>query len=223
MKTRLFYPIKEIFLTLQGEGAHAGARAVFVRTSGCNVWSGREQDRERDTKKGCCAAWCDTDFNGTNGVNGGKLSALQIRDTVVKLWGEREQAPMVVISGGEPGLVIDDTLVLTLQNIGADVHVETNGSQQLPDVDWVTLSPKPPMGVKLNMLAINELKCIYPAGFDPLTYASPLPLSIPRFIQPLDSKDPVTNAANAEACIEFVHRNPEWRLSTQLHKTLGLQ
>ena len=172
--------------------------------------------------KGCCAAWCDTDFNGIDGSNGGKLSATQIRDTVVRLWGEHEQAPMVVISGGEPGLVMDDALVAALQNIGADVHVETNGSQQLPDVDWVTLSPKPPMGVKLNMLAINELKCVYPAGFDPLVYAKDLPLSIPRFIQPLDSKDAIVNQANHRACIEFVHTNPEWRLSMQVHKVLGL-
>lgn len=216
--TRLFYPIKEIFVTLQGEGTHAGARAVFVRTAGCNVWTGREEDRARDVTKGCCAAWCDTDFRGTDGVDGGKLTASDIATKVRELWGNRKQGPLVVISGGEPSLVIDDALVAALHAIGARVHVETNGSNELPaSVDWVTLSPKPPMPIVDQRF--DEVKVVLPAGIDPLTYVR---YAAAHFVQPLDSKDPLRSTQNLDACLAFVHLHPEWRLSLQTHKITGV-
>lgn len=223
MSARLFYPIKEIFLTLQGEGAHAGARAVFLRVSGCNVWSGREQDRARDVAKGCCAAWCDTDFFGTDGGNGGRLTAKDIATKVRELWGPLGKG-IVVVTGGEPSLVLDAALVRELQSAEMSVHVETNGSKELPSaVDWVTLSPKPPMPVVDQRY--DEVKCVYPAGFNPEAYAS---RATSRFIQPLDPKN-ISNPSTTHdqivaQCIAFIHDHPStrWQLSLQQHKQLGL-
>jgi 7-carboxy-7-deazaguanine synthase len=202
-----------MFLTLQGEGVHAGSRAVFIRTAGCNVWSGNPQDRERDTKRGCCAAWCDTEFRGTGGTNGGKLLAVEIAARVRDLW-QSDEDPLVVITGGEPSLVIDDALLFALHLERARVHVETNGSHLLPKtVDWITLSPKPPMRVVDQRY--DEVKVIYPA-VDPTHYVNH---AANRFIQPLDQGD---NYANMDVCLSFVMAHPEWRLSVQTHKVLGI-
>lgn len=216
MSARLLYAVKEAFLTLQGEGYHAGRRAVFVRFAGCNVWSGRDEDRARDTAKGCCAAWCDTDFRGTDGVNGGSYSAQRLADKVEELWG----APLgphdrvVVLTGGEPSLVVDDVLVSALHNRGMSVHVETNGSRTLPKaIDWVTLSPKPPMPIVDQRY--DEVKCIIPA-VNPLDYAG---LALRRYVQPLDGDN---RAQSLATTIDFVMRNPEWRLSLQTHKLAGI-
>lgn len=212
---RLTYPVKEAFYTIQGEGVHSGAAAVFVRFVGCNVWSGRSKDRERDTAKGCCAAWCDTDFVGTNGVNGGSYSGQDLALLVQRL---RGQADIVVVTGGEPSLTLDEALVGKLHELGMRVHVETNGSRALPpNVDWVTLSPKPPMRVEQQHF--DEVKVVYPAGFNPLAYAH---CATSRFIQPLDAADPLSNAANMRKCVEFVMANRGWRLGLQTHKLAGV-
>jgi 7-carboxy-7-deazaguanine synthase len=214
---RLFYPIKEIFLTVQGEGAHAGKRAVFVRVAGCNVWTGRVKDRERDTEKGCCAAWCDTDFVGTDGPNGGKLAADDIAQTVERLWAH-DSPPFVVVTGGEPSLVLDDPLVRALHKVRAFIAVETNGSKELPGgIDWITLSPKPPMAVVDQ--GYSEVKVVYPVGFDPIPYER---MAVNRFIQPCDAKDGTQNEANIRACLAFIDQNPAWRLSLQTHKIIGV-
>lgn len=209
------YAVKEVFLTLQGEGAHAGSRAVFVRFTGCNVWSGREQDRARDVAKGCCAAWCDTKFVGIDGTLGGRYTADELADLVLQLWGSAGQ-PIVVCTGGEPSLQLDRELVDAFHDRCTRVHVETNGSNPLPqEVDWVTLSPKPPMNVVSQRY--DELKVVYPAGFDPRHFEAFASL---RFVQPVDN---INAKGNAEKCIQFVLSNPGWRLSTQTHKALGLR
>lgn len=234
MKT---YAVHSIFLTVQGEGAHAGRRAVFLRFAGCNVWSGRPEDRERDAAKGCCAAWCDTEFIGTHpDRGGGRGSADEIADRCVAAWAlpipaTRDpygEAALVVVTGGEPSLQLDAALVLALQVRGFQVHVETNGSHPLPgNVDWVTLSPKPPMPVVIKR--VHEVKVVYPA-VDPLPWADFAQL---RFVSPMDPppvlapieavvpravrRDEITRAA-----LRFVMANPGWRLSLQTHKVLGV-
>lgn len=209
------YAVHEAFLTLQGEGTHAGRRAVFVRFAGCNVWSGQEDDRERDTAKGCCAAWCDTTFTGVNGSRGGRYYAPELAALAAELWGDRGQA-VIVCTGGEPSLQLDDDLVRAFHATGARVHVETNGSHLLPlEVDWRTLSPKPPMPVVAQRY--DELKVIYPAGFNPADFEHFSPV---RFVQPLDN---INRKGNAEKCIQFVLDHPGWSLSTQTHKVLGLR
>jgi 7-carboxy-7-deazaguanine synthase (Cx14CxxC type) len=207
---RLTYPVKEVFSTLQGEGRWSGHRAVFVRFAGCNVWSGREQDRERDTAKGCCAAWCDTDFVGTNGQHGGMHTAEQIARVVQSLGGRH-----VVLTGGEPSLVVDAKLVEALHGVGAFVQIETNGSRPVsPSIDWVTLSPKPPMTVLEQRY--DEVKCVFPAGFDLLDYAR---FADVRYVQPLDAGDKATNAQQA---LDFVLAHEGWALSLQTHKLLDI-
>ncbi len=210
MKT---YAIREMFLTIQGEGHHAGSRAVFVRTSGCNVWSGREEDRRRDRARGVCAEWCDTEFRGTDGPGGGRFAAPEIAGRVLDLWAFAS-SPLVVITGGEPSITIDAELVDALHQIGARVHVETNGSRPLPkSVDWVTLSPKPPMPV-FNQ-RYDEVKVVYPA-VDPLRYEG---CAAVRFVQPLDHGD---RASHVDQCKVFVLGHPGWRLSLQTHKLIGV-
>lgn len=207
---RLTYPVKEAFSTLQGEGRWTGHRAVFVRFAGCNVWTGRERDRERDAAKGCCATWCDTNFVGTDGQNGGTYSAEQLAHLVATLGGRH-----VVLTGGEPTLVVDSKLVDALHSVGMFVQMETNGSRPVaPNVNWVTLSPKPPMPVIEQRY--DEVKCVYPAGFDPRDYERFAPS---RYIQPLDANDKATNARQA---LDFVFANEGWALSLQTHKLLDI-
>jgi 7-carboxy-7-deazaguanine synthase len=208
------YAVKEAFLTLQGEGHFAGSRAVFVRFAGCNVWSGREETRERDLPNGLCAAWCDTKFVGTDGQNGGRYTADELSALVLRLWGKASTWgwPLVVLTGGEPSLQVDDELLEALRPVR--VHVETNGSRKLPrGIDWVTLSPKPPMPVVDQ--PYHEVKVIYPA-VDPLAYEGRAPH---RFIQPIDSPEVPDAVARAVA---FVLARPDWRLSLQTHKLLGI-
>ena len=188
---------------------------MFVRFAGCNVWTGREQDRPRDVAKGCCAAWCDTKFVGTDGENGGTYSAEAVAQLVVRLWAHEHRPMHVVLTGGEPTLVVDDRLVAALHDVGAFVQIETNGSRRIPDaVDWRTLSPKPPMPVVEQRY--DEVKCVHPAGFNPDDYAKHAQV---RFVQPLDN---AASAGNVEACVAFVQAHPAWALSLQTHKTIGL-
>lgn len=211
--TRKGYTIREIFLSVQGEGFWSGTRAVFVRTVGCTVWSGLEEERVRDVARGCCAEWCDTNFRGTDGANGGVYSAPELAAKVRELWGSIGN-PLVVVTGGEPTLMIDDALVAELQGIGARVHVESNGSRRAPKgIDWLTLSPKPPMPVVDQHY--DEVKVVVPA-VDPLKYAD---RAEHRFVQPLDHGD---RDANMRFAVDFVLANPGWRLSLQTHKLAGL-
>ena len=205
------YAVKELFLTLQGEGMQAGRRAVFLRLAGCNLWSGREVDRARAQ-----CTFCDTDFVGTDGENGGRYDADALAARAKALWGAGER-PLVVVTGGEPMLQLDDAFVAALHAQGFEVAMETNGT--LPanaGLDWVCVSPK--AGTKVVQRSGNELKLVWPQnGIDP---ADLLNWDFEHFlIQPLDCADA---AASRAAAIDYVLANPRWRLSLQTHKLLGL-
>ena len=205
------YAVKEMFLTLQGEGMQAGRRAVFLRFSGCNLWSGREQDRARAQ-----CTFCDTDFVGTDGENGGRYDAGDLAARAKNLWGSAER-PLVVVTGGEPMLQLDEALVAALHRERFEVAMETNGTlPALPSIDWICVSPK--RGTNVVQRSGNELKLVWPqAGVDP---AELLAWEFDHFlIQPLDCAD----AAGARgAAIDYVMANPRWRLTLQTHKLLGL-
>ncbi len=208
------YSVKEIFLTLQGEGAQAGRRAVFLRFSGCNLWTGREEDRS----KAICQ-FCDTDFVGTDGENGGKFaSAEELAQKVKEIWGRTAAGPpYVVVTGGEPMLQLDGPLVAALHAQGFEIGVESNGTlPATPGIDWLCISPK--AGSAVVQRTGQELKLVWPQpgsdwqdmqgwGFDHF------------LIQPMDNAARAENLAEA---IEFVMANPQWRLSLQNHKALGL-
>ncbi len=205
------YAVKEIFLTLQGEGMQAGRRAVFLRFAGCNLWSGREQDRA-----GAQCRFCDTDFVGTDGENGGRYEADALARRSGELWGQSER-PLVVVTGGEPMLQLDRFLVEALHSAGFEIAVETNGT--LPaaaGVDWICVSPK--AGTELAITAGDELKLVYPqAGADPAYYEA---LAFDHFLlQPLDGPDPGTTKAAVDYCLA----HPQWRLTLQTHKQLGIR
>jgi 7-carboxy-7-deazaguanine synthase len=207
------YVLREAFVTLQGEGAWTGARAVFLRFAGCNLWSGRDEDRARDAAKGGCAAWCDTAFVGTSGERGGRYTGPELIRLAIDLWGDHP-TPLVVCTGGEPSLQLDGSLVAGLREAGCRVHVETNGTRLLPpSVDWITLSPKPPATIVRQRYA--EVKVVYPA-VDPTAYEGLAPL---QWVQPLDGPEAQANQA---ACVRFVHARPSWRLSMQTHKALSI-
>ena len=208
------YAVKEIFLTLQGEGAHAGRAAVFCRFSGCNLWSGREQDRATATCK-----FCDTDFIGTDGTLGGRYaSANDLADAVASQWAGEHGYRYVVLTGGEPLLQVDDDLIDALHGRGFSIGLETNGTIEPPDgVDWVCVSPK--AGADLVVRNGNELKLVYPQTDAPP--AMFVDLAFERFsLQPMDGPDV---AANTERAVDYCVRHPQWRLSVQTHKTLGIR
>jgi 7-carboxy-7-deazaguanine synthase len=209
------YAVKEIFLTLQGEGAHAGRRAVFLRFAGCNLWTGREEDR---TTAVC--QFCDTDFVGMDGTNGGRYDAEALAFKVAELWGDGSANRYVVITGGEPMLQVDDAIVDALHAQGFTIAIESNGTLPAhPRIDWVCISPK--AGSHVVQRSGNELKLVWPqasidtALMEQWDFANLL-------IQPMDSGSPRLNAANVEAATRFVMANPKWRLSLQNHKILGL-
>ncbi|HEX8555572.1 MAG TPA: 7-carboxy-7-deazaguanine synthase [Sphingomonas sp.] len=208
------YAVKEMFLTLQGEGVNAGARAVFVRFAGCNLWSGREQDRAS-----AICRFCDTDFVGVDGEGGGRFAdAAALGDAVAGFWGEGTDQRFVVLTGGEPMLQIDDAVVDALHARGFRVAMESNGTIAAhPRIDWVCISPK--AGSTVVQRSGDELKLVWPqAGIDPAA------LEVWDFthhlIQPLD--DPQA-AAHQAAAMELVMARPRWRLSLQTHKLLGLR
>ena len=208
------YAVKEIFLTLQGEGAHAGRAAVFCRFSGCNLWSGREQDRA-----GATCQFCDTDFVGTDGTLGGRYaSADDLADAVASQWAGEHGYRYVVLTGGEPLLQVDADLIDALHARGFAIGLETNGTIRPPDgVDWICVSPK--AGAKLLVRQGHELKLVYPqAGATPAAFAD---LAFERFsLQPMDGPN---IAANTERAVNYCIRHPQWRLSLQTHKTLGIR
>jgi len=208
------YAVKEIFLTLQGEGAHAGRAAVFCRFSGCNLWSGREQDRASAT-----CQFCDTDFVGTDGTLGGRYgSADQLADIVAAQWTGANANRYVVLTGGEPLLQVDRPLIDALHARGFEIGVETNGTIAPPEgMDWICVSPK--AGADLVVRAGHELKLVYPQqGVAPEDYIN---LSFERFsLQPMDGPNVTENTARA---VDYCLRHPKWRLSVQTHKTLGIR
>ena len=208
------YAVKEMFLTLQGEGVQAGRRAVFVRFAGCNLWSGREQDRAS-----AICRFCDTDFVGVDGLGGGRFAdAAALVAAVEGFWGESRDERFVVLTGGEPMLQVDDVLVDGLHAAGFFIAIESNGTIAAhPGIDWVCISPK--AGSEVVQRLGQELKLVWPqAGIDPAEvegwdFANHL-------LQPLD--DPQAEA-NREACIAMVMERPRWRLTLQTHKMLGLR
>jgi 7-carboxy-7-deazaguanine synthase (Cx14CxxC type) len=205
------YAVKEIFLTLQGEGMQAGRRAVFLRFAGCNLWSGREQDRPNAQCR-----FCDTDFVGTDGENGGRFEAAALAERVSGVWGEGER-PLVVVTGGEPMLQLDRALVDALHSASFEIAAETNGT--LPaaaGVDWICVSPK--AGTDVVQRSGDELKLVWPqAGIDP---DSLLAWDFRHFIiQPLDGP---AREESMSAAIAYVMANPRWRLGLQSHKLIGM-
>lgn len=211
------HAVKEVFYTLQGEGAQAGRAAVFIRFAGCNLWSGREADRGKGP--GTCSRWCDTDFVGTDGVRGGRYTAVQLAGVVAECWPRKapDIAKLVVCTGGEPLLQLDRALLDALHERGFRVAVETNGTQLPPaGVDWICVSPK--AGAPLELRRGNELKLVYPQDRLQPDSFSGLPFEH-FFLQPMDGPELVRNA---ELAARYCLDHPQWRLSFQMHKALGL-
>jgi len=207
------YTVKECFLTLQGEGVQSGSRAVFLRFAGCNLWSGREQDRATAECR-----FCDTDFVGTDGEGGGKFqNADELAAHVERLWGEGQGNRLVVITGGEPMLQLDPALVAALHDRNFKIAVETNGTlPATPEIDWICVSPK--AGTEVVQRSGNELKLVWPQeGIDPVQLES---WAFDHFlVQPMDCPE---REAAVEAAVRLAMERPGWRLSLQAHKVLGL-
>jgi len=210
------YAVKELYYTLQGEGAHAGRAAVFCRFAGCNLWTGREQDRAQAT-----CSFCDTDFVGTDGPGGGRFAtAGALADRIDAEWpAHADGSRYVVCTGGEPLLQLDAPLVAALHERGFEVGVETNGTQPAPPgLDWICVSPK--AGAPLVLSAGDELKLVYPQRepeAQPERFAG---LAFRHFfLQPMDGPDRVANTA---AAVAYCLAHPRWRISLQTHKLLGI-
>ncbi|MGA2252495.1 7-carboxy-7-deazaguanine synthase [Terracidiphilus sp.] len=210
------YAVKEIFYTLQGEGAQAGRAAVFCRFSGCNLWSGRESDRSS-----AVCQFCDTDFFGIDGTGGGKFdSADVLADAIAREWSAKDAGgkPFVVCTGGEPLLQLDEPLIAALHDCGFEIAVETNGTIAAPaGLDWICVSPK--AGAELVQTSGHEIKLVYPqAAAQPEAFEG---LAFRHFfLQPLDG--PVRDA-NVAAAIRYCMEHPRWRLSLQTHKMVGIR
>jgi 7-carboxy-7-deazaguanine synthase len=207
------YKVKEIFYSLQGEGANTGRAAVFCRFAGCNLWSGREQDREDAVCK-----FCDTDFVGADGPDGGSFpTAEELATAIARRW-RGSGKPFVVCTGGEPLLQLNEELVAAFHRFGAEVAVETNGTQTPPPgLDWITVSPK--AGAPFVLKTGDELKLVYPqAGAEPEQFE---PLCFKYFfLQPMDGPE---RRANTQKALRYCLEHPRWRLSLQTHKILGVR
>ncbi|MDX0203843.1 7-carboxy-7-deazaguanine synthase [Sinorhizobium meliloti] len=207
------YAVKELFKTLQGEGAQAGRAAVFCRFAGCNLWSGREEDRHS-----AVCQFCDTDFIGTDGDGGGKFhDAAALAAAISRTWGSAETRRYVVFTGGEPLLQVDEALIAAVHDCGFEIAIETNGTIGAPEgIDWICVSPK--AGAPFNLRWGSELKLVYPQ-------ADLLPDDLPDvafehyFLQPMDGP---TRSENIAAVTAFCLENPRWRLSLQTHKMIGI-
>lgn len=218
------YSVKEMFYSLQGEGAHAGRPAVFCRFSGCNLWSGREQDRAN-----AACNFCDTDFVGTDGEGGGKFAtAAALAEAAIQLWPDDDRAraalarspqakPYIICTGGEPLLQLDQPLIAAFKSAGFEVALETNGTLPVPEgIDWVCVSPKGTS--KLVQLQGDELKLVYrqpdalPERFQGLDFQH-------FYLQPMAGAD---EQAQLQACIDYCQANPQWHLSLQTHKLIGI-
>jgi len=210
----LTYTVKEIFYTLQGEGANAGRAAVFCRFSGCNLWSGREEDRSRAVCK-----FCDTDFVGV-GPDGGRFEKPDdLADAVTRAWrGDDDAERFVVCTGGEPLLQLDEPLIDALQSRGFKVAIETNGTRRAPQtIDWICVSPK--AGAPLVQRSGDELKLVYPQTDAPPEDFETLPFDH-FFLQPMDGPH---TAENTSLAVDYCMAHPRWRLSVQTHKILGVR
>jgi 7-carboxy-7-deazaguanine synthase len=207
------YSVKELFLTLQGEGAHAGRAAVFCRFTGCNLWTGREEDRNT-----AVCRFCDTDFVGIDGEGGGKFaSANALGEAILNAWGATTEGRYVVFTGGEPLLQLDDALIAALHLLEFEVAIETNGTIRPPlGVDWICVSPKADASWLLK--EGNELKLVFPQegltpeGLEQLPFGH-------RWLQPMDGPDRIQNTAHA---VDYCLKHPQWRLSLQTHKLIGI-
>ena len=210
------YIVKELFYTLQGEGVHSGRPAVFLRFTGCNLWSGREADRNKGT--GGCSKWCDTNFVGTDGPGGGKFnSAQELALAVADCWHASTGNRFVVCTGGEPLLQLDASLVEALKAHNFTIAIETNGTLEAPTgIDWVCMSPKE--GAKVILTKGDELKLVYPQPrLMPEQFEH---LEFDHFmLQPLDGPQ---GAHNTQSALDYCLKNPQWRLSIQTHKVLGI-
>lgn len=210
------YSVKEMFYTLQGEGANSGRPAVFCRFAGCNLWTGREEDRSSATCK-----FCDTDFVGTDGTGGGKFPlARELAARVASLWPPEDRVgrPLVVLTGGEPLLQVDRAVIDALHAEGFEIAIETNGTIEAPEgIDWICVSPK--AGAEWRQRSGNELKVIWPQpgiDLDEMEQAD----FTHRFLQPMDDSN---RQANTQRCIEQCLARPGWKLSLQTHKIIGIR
>ncbi len=207
------YSVKEIFKTLQGEGRNTGRAAVFCRFSGCNLWSGRERDRSRSI-----CTFCDTDFVGTDGGGGGRFaSAADLVTMIEDCWGEERADRFVVLTGGEPLLQVDRSLITALKGADFEIAVETNGTISAPaGLDWICVSPK--AGASVVQRSGNELKLVYPqAELQPDEVAG---FEFDQFwLQPMDGP---AKRENTAAAVQYCLANPRWRLSLQTHKMIGI-
>jgi 7-carboxy-7-deazaguanine synthase (Cx14CxxC type) len=207
------YSVKEVFLTLQGEGGQAGRAAVFCRFAGCNLWSGREQDRAA-----AVCTFCDTDFVGMDGPGGGRFATAEaLADHILSAWIGGESDRLVVCTGGEPLLQLDPALIQALHDRDFRIAVETNGTLTAPDgIDWLCVSPK--ANATVVQTSGQELKLVWPQKeVDPARFAG---LDFERFyLQPMDGAD---RASATQACIDYCLSHPQWRLSVQSHKYLGI-
>ena len=206
------YKVKEIYYTIQGEGYHTGQPAIFCRFSGCNLWTGREQDRE----KAICQ-FCDTDFWGTDGINGGKYTAQELGQKILSIWPAEKPNPFVVCTGGEPALQLDQQLVDTFHKAGIQLAIETNGTLELPSgIDWICVSPK--AGADLALTAGHEFKLVYPQkdmlpeNFELLDFEH-------FYLQPLFDENIIDHTTQ---CINYCKENAKWKLSVQTHKYLNI-
>lgn len=208
------YSIKEIFYSLQGEGAHSGRPAIFCRFAGCNLWSGREQDRDS-----AVCDFCDTDFIGTDGNNGGKFSDAESLVTfLTRLWPHDMKHRYVIFTGGEPALQMDDILIEACHAMDFEVAVETNGTKPLPEgIDWVCVSPK--ADAELIITAGDELKLVYPQRLAmPERFES---LAFQHFyLQPMDGP---LREMHTRDTVQYCMDHPRWKLSLQTHKLLGIE
>ena len=207
------YRIKEIFFTQQGEGKNTGKDFIFVRFSGCNLWSGQEKHRASAICK-----FCDTDFYGTDGINGGKYQAKEIIEKIKSLWISADSQIRVVLTGGEPLLQVDKGLISALKKENIYIAVETNGTLEAPDgIDWICMSPKANTEIKLKKG--SEVKVVYPQknlnpdNFNVLDFKN-------FYIQPMDSENYEDNVSQS---VKYCMQNPSWKLSLQTHKILGIR
>ena len=207
------YRIKEIFFTQQGEGKNTGKDFIFVRFSGCNLWSGQEKHRASAICK-----FCDTDFYGTDGINGGKYQAKELIEKIKSLWISADSQIRVVLTGGEPLLQVDEGLISVLKKENIYIAVETNGTLEAPDgIDWICMSPKANTEIKLRKG--SEVKVVYPQknlnpdNFNVLDFKN-------FYIQPMDSKNYEDNVSQS---VKYCMQNPNWKLSLQTHKILGIR
>jgi 7-carboxy-7-deazaguanine synthase len=212
------YQIKEIFYTLQGEGGNAGRPAVFCRFAGCNLWSGREEDRLT-----AVCQFCDTDFVGVDGTLGGKYASAELlAEQISTQWpNASHDNRLVVLTGGEPLLQVDTALLEALHSKGFEIAVESNGTIAAPaEIDWLCVSPK--AGSTLVQKTGQELKVVWPQAGTDLEALAELDFEH-HFLQPMDNLDPVRNKRNTQDCIAMCLQNPKWRLSVQTHKVTGIR